>query len=88
MNILVTGCGGFIGSNVSRLLVESGHCVTGLDVVHPDASPLVRGRLRDIAGNSGFAYRMADIRDHESIRGAFHERLAGSSISVVFHLTV
>ena len=86
MNILVTGCGGFIGSNVSRLLVESGHCVTGLDIVHPGASQLVRGRLRDIAGKSGFAYRMADIRDHESTRGIFHDRFAGSSISVVIHL--
>ena len=86
MNILVTGCGGFIGSNVSRVLVESGHCVTGLDIVHPGASPLVRGRLRDIAGKSGFAYRTADIRDHESIRSAFHDRFASSSISAVIHL--
>lgn len=60
MSILVAGCGGFIGSNVSRLLVESGHCVTGLDIVHPCASLLVRGRLRDIAGKSGFAYHTAD----------------------------
>ena len=49
MNILVTGCGGFIGSSVWRLLLESGHCVTGLDGVHPGASPLARWRLRDIA---------------------------------------
>ena len=86
MSILVTGCGGFIGSYVSRLLVQSGHCVTGLDSVHPGASPLVRGRLRDIAGKSGFAYHMADIRDHESIRGAFLDRFTGSSISAVVHL--
>ncbi len=86
MSILVTGCGGFIGSSVSRLLVESGHCVTGLDIVHPGASPLVIRRLRDIAGKSGFAYSTADIRDHESIRGAFHDRFASSSISAVIHL--
>ena len=86
MNILVTGCAGSIGSNVSWLLVESGHCVTGLDSVHPDASPLVRWRLRDIAGKSGFAYRTADIRDEESIRGAFLDSFASSSISAVIHL--
>ena len=86
MNILVTGYAGFIGSNVSRLLLESGHCVTGVDSVNPGASSLVRWRLRDIAGKSGFAYRMADIRDHESIRGAFHDRFASSSISAVIHL--
>ena len=86
MNILVTGCGGFIGSFVSRLLAESGHSVTGVDSVHPGASPLLRWRHPDIAGKSGFAYRMADIRDHESIRGAFHDRFASSSISAVIHL--
>ena len=75
MNILGTGCGGFIGSSVSQLLLESGHCVTGLDIVHPSASPLARWRLRDNAGKSGFAYRTADIGDHERIRGAFLDRL-------------
>ena len=86
MNILVTGCAGFIGSYISRVLTESGHSVTGVDSVHPDASPLVRWRLHDIAGKSGFAYRMADIRDHESIRGAFHDRFASNFILAVIHL--
>ena len=86
MNILVTGCAGFIGSYISRLLTGSGHYVTGVDSVHPGASPLLRWRLPDIAGKSGFAYRMADIRDHESIRGAFHDRISGNSISAVIHL--
>ena len=81
MNILVTGCAGFIGSYISRLLTGSGHCVTGVDSVHPDVSPMMRWRLHDIAGKSGFAYRVADIRDYESNRGAF-----SNSISAVIHL--
>ena len=86
MNVLVTGCAGFIGSYVSRLLARSGHCVTGVDIVRSDASLLARGRLRDIAGKSGFAYRTADIRDQESIRGVFLDIFASSSISAVLHL--
>lgn len=31
MNILITGCAGFIGSHVSRFLVEAGYMVTGID---------------------------------------------------------
>lgn len=86
MNILVTGCAGFIGSDVSRLLVGSGHCVTGVDSVQPDASPLVRWRLRDLTGESGFTYRMVDITDHESVRGAFQDRGPSNSISAIIHL--
>ena len=44
MSILVTGCAGFIGSNVSSLLVESGHFVKGLDNIEPFASALARWR--------------------------------------------
>ncbi|MBM3960267.1 MAG: NAD-dependent epimerase/dehydratase family protein, partial [SAR202 cluster bacterium] len=31
MNILLTGCAGFIGSNVARLLLERGDTVVGID---------------------------------------------------------
>ena len=31
MSVLVTGCAGFIGSNVTRLLLEEGHKVFGVD---------------------------------------------------------
>ena len=86
MNILVTGCGGFIGSNVSRLLVESGHHVTGLDSIEPGASPLVHWRLRDLLGKSEFAYRTLDIRDHQRLRWAFQGNGPGGDIAAVIHL--
>ena len=30
MNVLVTGCNGFIGSHICRMLMEEGHRVCGL----------------------------------------------------------
>ena len=71
---------------MSQLFLESERQVTSVDNVGPIASKLVSWRLRDIAGKSGFAYHMADLRDHESIRRALHGRFASSSISAVIHL--
>ncbi len=31
MNVLVTGCAGFIGSKVGELLIQNGHHVVGVD---------------------------------------------------------
>ena len=86
MNLIVTGCAGFIGSNVSRLLLESGHHVTGVDSIEPDASPLVRWRLHDLLGKSEFAYRTLDIRDRQRLRWAFQGNGPGGAIAAVIHL--
>ena len=86
MNLIVTGCAGFIGSNVSRLLLESGHHVTGVDSIDPGASPLVHWRLRDLLGKSEFAYRTLDIRDHQRLRWAFQGNDPGGDIVAVIHL--
>ena len=86
MNILVTGSSGFIGSNVSRLLVESGYQATGVDNVGPSDSSLVRWRLREILGNPRFALRRIDIQDRERLRRIFQDSLARSPISAVVHL--
>ncbi len=58
MKLLVTGGAGYIGSVVSALLLEAGHEVVVLDDLstgHEDAVPegarLVRGTLRDMAGD-------------------------------------
>ena len=86
MNILVTGCGGFIGSSVSRLLVESGHQATGVDNVEPADSPLVRWRLHNLLGNPRFSFHNIDMRDRKNLIRVFQGSSADAPIAAVIHL--
>ena len=83
---MVTGCAGFVGSSVSRLLVESGHYVTGVDSIQPSTSALVRWRLRDLLDNPSFCLCTVDIRDFQRLRGAFQGNGPGGAVAVVVHL--
>ena len=42
MSILVTGTAGFIGSVVSRILLESGESVVGVDNLNNSYNPLIK----------------------------------------------
>ena len=86
MNILVTGCGGFIGSSVSRLLLESGHQATAVDNVGPPDSPLVHWRLRDLLGNPRFALHNIDIRDRKDLIRVFQSSSVDVPFAAVIHL--
>ena len=83
MNILVTGCGGFIGSNVSRLLAESGHHVTGIGL---DDSTLVRWRLRGLPAYPRFALHNIDIQDRQLLARLFQDNICDGAFSAVIHL--
>ena len=86
MNILVTGCAGFIGSTVARLLADSGHSVIGVDSIEPDTSPLARWRLQGLLGNPMFTFRTASVLDREGLRLGFQGNRAGGSVTAVIHL--
>ena len=86
MNILVTGCGGFIGSYVSRLLAESGHHVTGIDSIGLDDSTLVRWRLRGLLANPRFALHHIDIQDRQFLTRVFQHSTCDGAFSAVLHL--
>lgn len=73
MKALVTGGGGFIGSNLVALLVEEGHEVTVLD----DFSS---GHRQNLAPFAGVRVVEGDVRDEAAVRQA----CAGAE--VVFHL--
>ena len=86
MSILVTGCAGFIGSNVSNLLVKSGHSVKGLDNIEPFASALTRWRLGPVLRSDQFAYLQIDITDKERLLSVFSRNPATDPVDAVIHL--
>ena len=72
MKLLVTGAAGFIGFHTSRLLLERGDEVVGLDNLNPYYDPaLKRARLDILKGYPRFRFAKADLADHEAMDGLF-----------------
>ena len=72
MSVLVTGCAGFIGSNVCRLLLEGGQLVEGVDELN-DAYDvrLKRWRLEQLESHPSFRFYKLDISDYSALRSVF-----------------
>jgi UDP-glucuronate 4-epimerase len=70
--ILVTGAAGFIGYHVSRLLLEAGHKVVGVDNVNAyyDVA-LKEARLGRLQDQPGFSFHRLDIADKEKMSALF-----------------
>ena len=75
MNILVTGCAGFIGWKVSELLLQEGHTVLGIDNINNayDAR-LKRWRLEQIEAHPNFSFHQLDITDRLALRHLFNSQ--------------
>lgn len=63
MKILITGGAGFIGSNLTKRLVNEGHTVVVLD-------SLLRGNKIDTETFSKIEFIKADVRDYEAVLNA------------------
>ena len=76
-NILITGGAGFIGSHLADLLLEMGHKVTVLDILHPQ----VHGAKQNIPSylNPDLHLIRGDVRDAEAMKKALEEK------TVIFH---
>lgn len=83
MNILVTGCAGFIGSSVSQKLLERGDTVYGIDNLNDyyDVS-LKLARLDQIKGHDSFIFNQFDITNYDEITSLFKD----CKIDRVIHL--
>lgn len=81
--LLVTGAAGFIGSHVSRVLLERGHSVIGVDNLNDYYAPgLKRARLETLAARPGFVFHQLDISDHAALAAA----PGLSEVDTVIHL--
>lgn len=70
--IVVTGTAGFIGSEVTRLLLNAGQKVIGIDDLN-DAYDirLKKWRLAQLEGRKGFRFHRLDITDQDELRQLF-----------------
>ncbi len=72
LNILVTGCTGFIGSKVARELLNLDHSVQGVDnLADSNLLRLQQWRLKDLFRNPRFTFTSADVSDRERLRPMF-----------------
>ena len=74
VNIIVTGAAGFIGSFVSKRLLEAGHTVLGLDNLNDYYDVrLKESRLEFLRPFDRFQFLKLDIADRESLANAFKQ---------------
>jgi UDP-glucuronate 4-epimerase len=74
MNVLVTGAAGFIGSYVTRVLLDRGEHVTGIDNLNDYYDPsLKRSRLQQFEGRNGFRFIEGNIADRALMQELFRD---------------
>lgn len=72
MNVLVTGCAGFIGSRVCLRLLQLGHTVTGVDNLNTAYDVRIKHwRLDSLRRNGGLTFIQMDVTDRARVRGLF-----------------
>jgi UDP-glucuronate 4-epimerase len=82
-NLLVTGAAGFIGSQLSKRLLDSGINVVGLDNLNPYYSvKLKEDRLAQLEGHPRFTFARLDLADRAGMERLF----AANRFDVVVNL--
>ncbi len=81
--ILVTGAAGFIGSHVTRRLLEAGRPVIGVDNLSPYYDPTLKeNRLTELKKHNGFHFAKLDLADRAAVAALF----AAEKFPYVVHL--
>lgn len=72
--ILVTGAAGFIGSNLTKTLLEQGYRVVGVDNFDDTYDPAFKEEhIQEFRGNENFVLYRTDIREMEDMRIIFEK---------------
>lgn len=72
MRVLLTGCAGFIASEVAAQLLERGDEVVGLDNLNEAYDPRLKAwRLARLEGRKGFAFHRGDVARAEDLAPLF-----------------
>lgn len=83
---LVTGCAGFIASQVCKMLLDQGHEVIGWDELNPAYDPRLKlWRLEQLRPHSQFQFQQIDISRWDSTQKAFSE-VAKQPLAAVINL--
>ena len=83
MNILITGCAGFIGSWVTQKLIASGHNIIGVDNFDPYYPKNIKqNNMSEFLSDERFTFCEADITDISSLDNIFSKY----DIDIVVHL--
>ena len=80
-NILVTGCAGFIGSNISEALLKEGHNVIGIDNLDPYYSvEIKKANLEILKKFSSFEFMFGSILDDSAL-----QKIKAKGVEIVNH---
>lgn len=82
MNILVTGCAGFIGFHLTKSLLENGHKVTGLDNINDYYEVLLKKHRLQKLDKKNFNFHEVDLNDFKTIEEIFKS----SEIDIVVNM--
>ena len=87
MNIVLTGCAGFIGHRIASLLLDRGHKVHGIDILGDSRfAELLERRLDSLLCRPGFSFHTADATDSREIRELFEGFSESGPLSAVVNL--
>jgi UDP-glucuronate 4-epimerase len=83
MNILITGCSGFIGFHLSLHFLKKGHKIFGIDNLNEYYSPILKKkRLFFLKKNKNFSFKKIDISNFNETNKLF----SLNKFDIIFHL--
>ena len=82
MKFLVTGAAGFIGSHVSKRLLDAGHEVVGIDNLNDYYDPNLKLARLELLKSESFTFHKLDLADREGMAALF----ANEKFDRVIHL--